>query len=108
MADDQLTELFADGTAPERDTAFAQRVDARIASERRRLRLLPLAMRALVVLALAGAAFVALRTLEPALQPTLGQIAESSPQFMGVPLPLVLGVLAVGLTVGVLRFVRLR
>jgi hypothetical protein len=101
MADDQLTGLFADGTAPERDAAFAQRVDARIASERRGARLLALAIRTLVILTLAAAMFVTVRLLEPTLQ----QIAENSPQFMGVPVPLVLGALAVGLAVGVRRFV---
>jgi len=104
MADDQLTELFADGTAPERDTAFAQRVDARIASARRDLRLLAFAIRTLVILTLAAAMLVTVRLLEPTLQ----QIAENSPQFMGVPVPLILVALAVGFAVRAMRFVRLR
>jgi hypothetical protein len=103
MADDQLAELFANGTAPEHDAAFARRIDARIASARRGLRLRAIAARVLVILTLAATAFVTIRALEPALQ----QIAESSPQFMGVPLPLVLGALAVGLAVRFRRFVRL-
>jgi hypothetical protein len=104
MADDQLDELFASGTAPERDTAFARRVDVQIASERRGLRLAALAVRALVILAVAATLFVTVRELEPTLQ----QIVGTSPQFMGVPLPLILVVLAVGLAVRALQFVRLR
>jgi hypothetical protein len=104
MTDEHLTSLFAEGTAPERDTAFASRIDARIASARRGLRLLAFAIRTLVILTLAAAMFVTVRALEPA----LGQIAESSPQFMGVPVPLILVALAVGLAVRALRFVRLR
>jgi hypothetical protein len=108
MTEERLAQLFADGTAPEHDAAFDRRVDAQIASVRRGRRFLALAVRALVVLTLAGAAFAALRTIEPTLEPTLEQIAESSPQFMGVPLPLVLGALVVGLAVHLRRFVRLR
>ena len=104
MTDERLTRLFTEGTAPERDTAFARRVDARIERARRGLRLLKLAIPALVILTLAAALFVTVRTLEPA----LAQIAENSPQFMGVPLPLVLGALAVGLAVRTWLFVRLR
>jgi hypothetical protein len=102
MTDDQLTGLFTHGTAPERDTAFARRVDARIASERRGARLLALAIRTLVILTLAAAVYVTIRELEPA----LNLIAESSPQFMGVPVPLVLSALAVGLAIHLRRFAR--
>ena len=104
MTDEHLTSLFAEGTAPERDTAFARRVDVRIERARLGLRLLAFAARALVILTLAVALFVTVRTLEP----VLAQIAENSPQFMGVPVPLVLVVLAVGFAVLALRFVRLR
>lgn len=104
MTDEHLTSLFAEGTAPERDTAFARRVDARIERARHGRRLLALAIRTLMILTLAAAVFATVRVLEPA----LNLIAESSPQFMGVPLPLVLGALAVGLAVHLLRFVRLR
>jgi hypothetical protein len=58
----------------------------------------------LVILTLAATAFVTVSVLKPTLQ----QIAGNSPQFMGVPVPLVVVVLAVGLTVRTLRFVRLR
>src|SRR5262245_33498011 len=105
---EQLKELFASGTAPERDAAFASRVDARIASERRSLRLAALAVRALVILMSAAALFMIVRELRPAFEPMLEQFAESSPHFMGVPLPLVLGAVAVGLAVSAIRFVRLR
>ena len=104
MTDEQRTELFADGTAPERDAVFAQRVDAQIASERRGFRLAALVVRSLVILMFAAVLFVTIRELEPVLQP----IAQSSPHFMGVPLPLILVVLAIGLAVHALRFVRLR
>jgi hypothetical protein len=104
MTDEHLTSLFADGTAPERDAAFARRVDARIEGARRGRRLVAFTVRALVILTLAATAFVTIRALEPELQ----QIAESSPQFMGVPLPLVLGALGVGLAVHYRRFIRLR
>ena len=48
MTDEHLTSLFVEGSAPERDAAFARRVDTRIASERRGRRLLALAVRTLV------------------------------------------------------------
>ena len=104
MTDEHLTSLFAEGTAPERDAAFARRVDARIASERRGRRLLALAIRALVILSLAAAVFLTARVLEPTLQ----QIAENSPQFMDVPVPLIVVAIAVGLAIRSRRFVRLR
>ena len=103
MTDEHLSSLFAEGTAPERDATFARSVDARIVSERRSLRLLAFAVRTSVILTLAAALFVTVRTLEP----VLAQIAETSPQFMGVPMPLVLGALAVGLAVRTWLFVRL-
>lgn len=101
---EQLDELFASGTARERDAAFARRVDARIASERRGLRLAALAVRALVILMFAAALFITIRELEPTLQ----QIVGTSPQFMGVPLPLVLGALAAGLAVRAMRLAPFR
>ena len=73
MTDDQLAELFADGTAPERDAAFARRVDARIEHARRGLRLVAFAVRALVILTLAAALFVTVRTLEPEHATPVGQ-----------------------------------
>ena len=104
MADDQLDELFASGTAPERDAAFAQRVDARIASERRSARFLALAIRTLPILLLAAAVYVTVRLAEPALQ----QIAGNWPQFMGVPVPLILAALGIGLAVRFQKFIGLR
>ena len=104
MTDEPLTSLFAEGTAPERDTAFVRGVDVQIERERRSLRLLAFAVRASVILTLAAALFVTVRALEPA----LAQIAETSPQFMGVPMPLVLGAVGVGLAVRAWLFVRLR
>ncbi len=104
MADEQLTGLFADGTAPERDAGFARRVDARIASERRGRRLLALAVRVLAILIVAATAFAAVRFLEPTLQ----QVSETLPHFMGVPVPLVLGVAAAGLAVHAWRSILVR
>jgi hypothetical protein len=104
MTDEHFTSLFAEGTAPERDTAFTRRVDTRIGRARLGLRLLKLAIPALVILTLAATLFVTIRALEP----VLAQIAGSSPHFMGVPVPLILVVLAIGLAVRALRFVRLR
>jgi hypothetical protein len=105
MTDEHLTSLFAEGTAPERDAEFARHVGARIASARRGPRLVALAIRTMVILTLAAATVVTARVLEPMLEPIAG---GSSPHFMGVPLPLVLGALAVGLAVHLRRFVGLR
>jgi hypothetical protein len=104
MTDETLANLFAEGTAPERDAAFASRVDAGIERARRNARLRTLAIRALVFLTFAAALFGTIRVIEPLLKP----LAESSPHFMGVPLPLVLGVMAIGLAIRAMRFVRLR
>jgi hypothetical protein len=104
MADEQLTGLFAEGTAPERDAAFAQRVDARIVSVRRGARALALSVRVLVMLTLGAIAFATVRLAEP----TLRQIAEISPEFMGVPVPLMLTVFGLGLLARLPRFIGLR
>jgi uncharacterized membrane protein len=61
-------------------------------------------VRAFAFLALAGAVFAIARLIEPVLAP----IAETSPQFMGVPLPLALSALAAGLVVCARRFLFLR
>jgi len=57
-----------------------------------------------VILTLGATAFVTIRVLEP----TLRQIAETSPEFMDVPVPLILAVLGIGLAVRFLLFARLR
>jgi hypothetical protein len=100
MTDEQLAGLFAEGTAPESDAAFVRRVDARIGRARLGARLLPLAMRALVLLTLAAAAFITASTLD--------QIAVDMPEFMGVPVPLILMMLAAGFALRSGRFMRLR
>jgi hypothetical protein len=93
MTDTQLSELFAEGSAPERDPAFALRVAAEIGRTRLRMRLLALALRAAVMLIPFVAVFVASRLIEP----VLAQLLQRVPQFMGVPVPIVvLGVLVVG------------
>ena len=94
MTDTQLSELFAEGTAPERDPAFAQRVAAEIGRTRLRMRFLALALRAAAMLMLFVVIFAASRLIEP----VLAQLVEGVPQFMGVPVPMaVLGVLVAGL-----------
>jgi hypothetical protein len=104
MTDEHVTSLFAEGTAPEHDDAFAGRVDARIGKARLGMRRLALAVRLAVIVTLVAIVFVTVR----ALGPLLGQLAETSPKFMGVPVPLVLGALAAGLVVRTWLFVRLR
>jgi hypothetical protein len=107
MTDPQLSSLFADGTAPDHDPAFTAQVAAEIGRARLRTRLLALALQAAMVLTLAGALFVAGRLIEPALV-QLAPLVEQSPQFMGVPVPLVLGALLVGLALLARRRLRLR
>lgn len=85
MTDKQLSDLFAAGTAPERDPAFLLEVNAGISRARLRTRLYTLARRTRLMLLLALVLFSASRLLAP----VLAQLA-GLPQFMGVPLPLVL------------------
>ena|SRR6186713_2530456 len=93
MTDEQLSDLFTEGTAPERDAAFALLVESSIGRARRRGRLLGLGLRVTVLLLLAIPVFVASRMLAPA----LAQLVEGWPRFMDVPVPVVLGVLVVAL-----------
>ena len=94
LTDKQLSELFAEGTAPERDPDFALSVAAGIGRTRLRMRFLALALRAAVMLMLSVPIFVASRVIEP----VLAQLVDWAPQFMGVPVPqVVLGVLVTGL-----------
>jgi len=94
MTDKQISDLFAEGTAPERDPAFTLEVTAGIGRSRLRMRLLALALRVAAVLMLAAVVFVASRLIEPSLAP----LVEGLPRFMGVPVPLVvLGLVVAGL-----------
>jgi len=70
-------------------------VAAEIGRTRLRMRLLALALRAAAMLMLSVALVVASRLIEPVLAPRV----EGAPQFMGVPLPMVVlgGVLVAGL-----------
>jgi hypothetical protein len=104
MTDDHLTKLFAEGTAPARDATFVRRIDAQIAAARRALRVQAFTIRAVLLATLAATMFVMVRALEWALD----QISASTPQIMGVPLPLVLAALIVGLVVRSRSFGRLR
>ena len=103
MDDPGLADLFAEGTAPERDATFAWGVETRIGRARWAARL-ALVARASVVLALIASVYVA----GGALAPALARIAEISPEFMGVPVPLVLGAIIIGLLLRVKLYLRLR
>jgi hypothetical protein len=103
MDDPRLADRFAEGTAPERDPTFAEGVATRIGRVRLAARL-ALVARASVVLALIAAVYVAGRAVAPA----VARIAELSPEFMGVPVPLVLGALIIGLLRRVKPYLRLR
>lgn len=103
MTDKTLADLFAEGTAPERDPAFALSVAAGIGRTRLRMRLLALALRATVMLMLSVAMFVAIRLSKP----VLAQLVEGMPRFMGVPVPLVLGVLVAALVLRAQRHISI-
>ncbi|HMN46311.1 MAG TPA: hypothetical protein PKE27_17165 [Povalibacter sp.] len=91
---DELKELFTEGTAPERDPAFALQVAAEIRRSRLRSRFLAFALREAPMLMLFVVLFAASRVIAP----VLAQLLEGVPQFMGVPVPMVaLGVLVAGL-----------
>ena len=94
MTDPDLADLFAAGSAPERDAVFAARVGAEIAAARgRRQARVLLAARLGAMLAIAAGAFAAAQ----ALGPVLAMLADLSPRFMGVPAPLLLGVILIAL-----------
>ena len=101
MTESQLSDLFAEGTAPESDPDFALRVAAGIGRERLGAQVRALALRAAVVLVLSGAAFVAAGMIKP----VLGRLVDGAPQFMGAPMPVVLAALAAGLAVFARRYV---
>jgi hypothetical protein len=102
MSDSELSDLFAEGTAPERDPDFVLQVAAGIGRARLRNRLFALTGRATGVLVLAVAMFVALGLIKP----LLVQLLDGSPQFMGVPEPVVLGALIAGLALRAWRYLR--
>lgn len=105
MIDKQLSELFAAGTSPERDPVFALQVSAEISRSRHRMRLPALALRAVVMLVLAVAAFWTSRLIAP----VIALLVEGAPQFMGVPVPMVaLGALVIGLVLRARLHVSLR
>jgi hypothetical protein len=104
MSDEQLSDLFAEGTAPDADPGFARRVEAEIGRARLRSRVLALALPATGVLMFSGALYVATGVIRPALAP----LFEGSAQFMGVPVPVVLSVLTAGLTVSARRYILSR
>lgn len=100
ITDEQLSDLFAEGTAPERDPTFALWVAAGIGRMRLRRRFLALALRAAVMLMLFATMFLAIRPIESA----LAQLFQGVPQFMGVPVPMALGALVVGLVLRARRY----
>jgi hypothetical protein len=93
MTDEQISGLFAEGTAPESDPVFAVEVAAGISRARLGDRLRALGLRAVVVLVLSSAIYMAAGVIRP----VLAQLVQGAPQFMGVPAPVVLGVLAAAL-----------
>ena len=103
MNDPGLADLFAEGTAPERDATFAEGVETRIGRARLAACVSALVARASVVLALVAAVYAASRAVTPA----FARIAEISPKFMGVPVPLVLGAIIIGLLLRVKPYLRL-
>jgi hypothetical protein len=99
MNEEQLSDLFATGTAPEIDQAFVLQVAMLTARAQRRVRLLALVRRVVSALTWAMGIFVASRMLEAVFVP----LFEGVPEFMGVPVPMV--VLAT-LLAGLMRYVR--
>jgi hypothetical protein len=93
MTDPQLSDLFTEGTAPEHDSAFTLRVASGIGRARLRRRLLALGLRATVLCMVSVPMFVASSLIAP----MLAQLVEGWPRFMGVPVPVVLGVLVAAL-----------
>ena len=91
--DQPLSDLFTEGTAPERDPAFVLLVASGIGRARLRRRLLALGLRVTVLLVLSVPVFVGNRLIAP----VLAQLVEGWPRFMGVPVPVVLGVLVAAL-----------
>jgi hypothetical protein len=89
MTDQQLSDLFTEGTAPERDPAFTLLVASGIGRARLRRQLLALGLRVTALLILAVPMFVAIRLIAL----VLAQLVGGWPRFMGVPVPVVLGVL---------------
>ena len=104
MTDKPLSDLFAEGTAPETDAAFTRGVEAEIGRARLRGRLLAIARPATAVLALSGLTFVT----AGAVRPLLGQLIEGTPRFMGVPAPVVLCAALAALALGARRYVLSR
>ena len=92
MSDEQILDLFAEGTAPDADPAFEGQVAAGIGRARLGMRLRALGLKAAAAAMLSGVAFLA----AAAARPVLAQLTDGSPQFMGAPLPVVLVVLVVG------------
>lgn len=104
LSGQELSDLFAQGTAPDADPAFERSVTARIGRARRIGRLAALALPATAVLVFSAAAFATATVVRPVLAP----LVEGAPQFMGVPAPLVLAALAAVLALGALRHVLFR
>ncbi len=105
MTDEKLADLFAEeGSAPERDAAFVRQTDLRIGRARLGLRLVRMALPALLILIVAAGLFGAARVFEP----ELAQVIAAAPEIMGVPLPMVIGALGAGLVVHYRRLFRFR
>jgi hypothetical protein len=104
MSEPSISDLFAEGTAPDRDPAFEMNVAADIGRARVLDRLARFALPVTGALVLSGAVHGAAEVVRPLLAPAL----EGATQFMGVPLPVVLVALAAGLALTARRYVLSR
>ena len=101
MTDQQMSDLFVPGSAPNQDPGFVASVASDIGRARSRSRILALALPATGVLVLSSALYVVAGVLRPVLVEQFG----ATPQFMGVPAPVALGALAAGLALSARRYV---
>jgi hypothetical protein len=99
-----MSDLFAEGTAPDHDPAFEMNVAAEIGRARLVGRLARFVLPVTGVLVLSGAVYEAAGVVRPMLASAL----EGATVFMGVPLPVVLAALTAGLVLTARRYVLTR
>ncbi len=98
MTETPLGELFAEGTAPERDPEFARKVAAGVGRARLGRRMGAIAARG------AGRRRPARRFVTAGLiGPVVAALMSGAPEVMGAPLPAVVAVVVVGLALMVRR-----
>ena len=95
MTETPLGELFAEGTAPERDPEFARKVAAGVGRARLGRRIGAMAAR--------GAGAAAAVATAGLIGPVVAALMSGAPQVMGAPLPAVVAVVVVGLALMVRR-----